>query len=82
MFCQIDPFAMKQTVVKIEADHSELLYQSDINGVAEFMANAYATHQYGRIVLKGQLATLVSENIRSYALNVYNLNNIEIEVLK
>ena len=79
MFCYLDPFSMKQSVIKIE---SEVLFSADLNSVAEFMAHTYATNQYSRIVLKGSLADLVSENIRNYCLNVYNLSNIEIEVLK
>ena len=82
VFCYLDPFSMKQSVIKIENDKSEVLFSADLNSVAEFMAHTYATNQYSRIVLKGSLADLVSENIRNYCLNVYNLSNIEIEVLK
>lgn len=82
IFCYLDPFSMKQSVIKIENDKSEVMYSADLNHVAEFMANTYATGKYSRIVLKGQLAELMSENIRSYCLNMYNLNKIEIEVLK
>ena len=51
IFCYLDPFSMKQSVIKIENDKSE--YSADLNHVAEFMANTYATGKYSRIVLKG-----------------------------
>ncbi len=53
IFCYLDPFSMKQSVIKIENDKSEIMYSADLNHVAEFMANAYATGKYSRIVLKG-----------------------------
>ena len=49
--------------------------------IAVFMAQAYSTKKYDRIVLKGSQTEQIVEDIRFYGLTNYNLNNIEIEVI-
>jgi hypothetical protein len=49
--------------------------------IAVFMAQAYSTKKYDRIVLQGSQTEKIVEDIRFYGLTNYNLNNIEIEVI-
>lgn len=81
MFCHIDPFVMNQTVVEMSSDTLETIFAGSMLQIADFMAKAYSTKKYERIILQGQMADDIAEQIRTYALTDYNLNNIEIEVL-
>ena len=84
MFCYIDPFVMKQQVIKLGPNTTELLYCGSIDEVSDYMASEYSFNgPYDRIVLKGSLAETVADQIRQHAMVKYsNRKEIEIEVLK
>lgn len=82
MFCYIDPFDMRQQVVKLSPDNTSLLFCGTIDEIVPGMALEYSTNSYDRIVLKGVLAESVAEQILEYGRTNYGLKDIEIEVLK
>ena len=82
MFCYIDPFIMTQNILEISEDNSFNLASGSIDDVCKLMASYYQTGKYSQIVLKGSLAETAADQIRTYGKLNYNLNDIEIEVLK
>ena len=82
MFCYIDPFVMDQQVVKLTPGTTEVLFTGSLDNVCQFMSNEYHNGDYNKITLTGMLAESVAEKIRDYGKTLYDLNDIEIEVLK
>ena len=82
MFCYFDPFTITQNVLVITQDDSYSLCAGSMDEVCDLMAAYYATGNYSQIVLKGTLAETAATQIRTYAKMNYNLNEINIEVLK
>ena len=82
MFCYIDPFDMRQQVVKLSPDSTSLLFCGTIDEIIPGMVTEYSTNSYDKIVLKGAMADNIAERIHEYGKTTYGLENIEIEVLK
>lgn len=84
IFCYLDPFVMKQQVIKLGPNNTELLYCGSMEEVSDYIASEYSFGgPYDRIVLKGTLAESVADQIRECAMLKYsNKKEIEIEVLK
>lgn len=81
IYCNIDPFVMKQSVLEMSNNGAEVIFSGNMTEIAVFMAQAYSTKKYDRIVLQGSQTEKIVEDIRFYGLTNYNLNNIEIEVI-
>ena len=82
MFCYIDPFIMRQQVVKLTPGDTEVIFEGDLNEVCRFIANEYNSGEYDRVALKGTLAETVADRVRETSKLMYGLKEIEIEVLK
>lgn len=81
IFCYIDPFALKQQVIKISANNTEQIYSGSIDEISHYIAFIYNDEDYQKIILKGSLAENIADQIRLYAMTDYNKNKIEIEVI-
>ena len=77
MFCYIDPFIMRQQVVKLTPGDTEIIFEGGFDEVCHFIANEYNNGGYERIALKGTL-----DRVRETSKLMYGLKEIEIEVLK
>ena len=82
MFCYIDPFIMRQQVVKLTPGETKVIFEGGLDEVCRFIANEYNNGGYDRIVLKGALADTVADQIRENSKTRYGLGEINIEVLK
>ena len=84
IFCNVDPFTVYQYVLEVGPNFNKEMYKGNLEQVADFMANAYSTSQYEKIVLKGTVyAEFLAEKIKGYGKNLYGLNDdIKIEVIK
>ena len=84
IFCNVDPFIVYQYVLEVGPNFNKEMYKGNLEQVADFMANAYSTNQYEKIVLKGTVyADFLAEKIKGYGKNLYGLNDdIKIEVIK
>lgn len=81
IYCSIDPFVMNQTVLEMSDNNTKAIFNGNMTEIAVFMAQAYSTKKYDRIILQGSQTEKIVEDIRFYGLTNYNLNNIEIEVI-
>ena len=82
MFCYIDPFIMRQQVVKLTPGETEVIFVVCLDEVCRFIANEYNNGGYDRVALKGTLAETVADRVRENSKLMYGLKEIEIEVLK
>lgn len=82
MFCYIDPFIMRQQVVKLTPGDTEVIFEGGLDEVCRFIANEYNNGGYDRVALKGTLAETVADRVRETSKLMYGLKEIEIEVLK
>ena len=83
IFCNVNPFTVYQYVLEVSKTSNREIYKGNLEQVADFMANAYSTNQYDKIVLQGNVyANFLEEKIRTYAKTNYDLNEIKIEVIK
>lgn len=81
IFCYIDPFDMRQQVVKLSPNDTTVLFNGTIDEVIQGMITEYSSHEYDRIVLKGIMADEVADRMRETSRTTYGIENIEIEVL-
>ena len=83
IFCNVDPFTVYQYVLEVSPSSNREIYKGNFEQVADFMANAYSTGQYEKIILKGNIyASFLEEKIRKYGKTTYELDDVKIEVIK
>ena len=82
MFCNFNMFDMNAQVLAVQ-DDTEMwpLFTGTFEDVCSYMAEAYQTHKYKKIVLAGPYAEADQDRVRTYSRVNYNLEDIEIEVI-
>lgn len=86
IYCDIHLFDLHQRVYMVDTDHpdaSVCIAISTIEELPKNLATLASTKNVSNIVLKGnkEYGKFISTEIKDYALNNYNKNNIEIEVM-
>lgn len=83
MFCNFNMFDMNSLVVAVPEDgESYPLFMGDFENICNYMAAEYQTKNYDKIMLSGPYAEAVADRVRTYSKTNYNLDDINIEVVK
>ena len=86
IYCDIHLFDLHQRVYMMDTDAPDAAVCVAVSTVAklpEILATLSATKNVNTIMLQGnkEYGKFISKEIKDYALNNYNKNNIEIEVI-
>ena len=88
MYCIYEPFVFTHVVYGAVLENNELSHQTaiysstDVNELSHFMAIAYHSSDYEKIVLHGLGADKIVDEIKQYSLTHYNNSNVNIEVVQ
>ena len=86
MYCYIEPWVLKQNIfLMVEGAQPVINAKIDLDQVSEYLASAYAYKECDKIILHGSTPALTNkyaEDILSYGLTNFALNDINLEVIK
>ena len=86
MYCYIEPWILKQNIYLMsDGQEATINAKIDLDQIPEYLASAYAFKECDKILLHGSTPALTNkyaEDILSYGLTNFALNNINLEVVK